>query len=70
MQVVSQGEARTLGSGHQVNGDTVITAEHVVRGAQRLTVRFVVDADLVREVDAEAIWADASLDLAVVRLSM
>lgn len=59
---------RRLGSGYQVAADLVLTADHVIAGAQALTVRFIDGPGRIREVPARTVWAHGSVDLAVLRL--
>ncbi|MER5908681.1 trypsin-like peptidase domain-containing protein [Streptomyces mirabilis] len=70
MQVAVRGADGTrFGSGYQVSGGLVLTAEHVVRRASAVAVRFVDGPGRVREVSGMVAWADRSTDLAVVRLA-
>jgi tetratricopeptide (TPR) repeat protein len=59
---------RWLGSGYLVTGDMVITAQHVVADADRVTIRLVDAPRRVRDRAGRTVWAQADIDLAVVRL--
>jgi tetratricopeptide (TPR) repeat protein len=66
--LADRASGRGLGSGYLVSADLVLTAAHVVAGAQALTVRFVQGPGRIREVPAHAVWAHGPVDLAVLRL--
>lgn len=71
VQVISNCAGRPrLGSGYQVSAKLVLTAEHVVTGAQALTIRFVDGPGHEREVPGWVVWAHASAGLAVVRIGV
>ncbi|MFE3033854.1 trypsin-like peptidase domain-containing protein [Streptomyces canus] len=53
------------GSGYLVRDGIVLTAEHVVRGAQRVDLRFDADRRSARTVRADVLWLDRDLDLAL-----
>jgi S1-C subfamily serine protease len=58
------------GSGYRGTDDVVLTAEHVVRGRTKITVRF--DADQATEWSASAsvMWSDAAKDSALLILHL
>ncbi|WP_194908971.1 tetratricopeptide repeat protein [Catenulispora rubra] len=61
-----------VGSGYLVSGNLVLTARHVVCGADQVTARFVDESSKIRQVTGQVAWADGDsegLDLAVVRLT-
>ncbi|MFL6111114.1 MAG: trypsin-like peptidase domain-containing protein [Catenulispora sp.] len=64
---VSGGGIIRIGSGYLVAGDLVLTAAHVVVGADTVIVRRVVGRQQVREFTAVTEWADAGADVAVLR---
>lgn len=59
---------RWFGSGYLVTADLVLTAQHVLHDATSALVRFVDAPGRVRDVDADAVFADARVDVAVLQL--
>ncbi|MFJ5675696.1 NACHT domain-containing protein [Streptomyces sp. NPDC093097] len=71
VQIVTtrRASAGRRGSGYQVTGDVVLTAAHVVSGAVSVRVRFVTEDGVTWDVDAETVWDDSDVDVALLRIS-
>ena len=69
--IVRRGGGEWRGSGYRVNGNTVLTAAHVVRDAVSVTLRFLTeDGDITDlSVDPEPIWEDSDVDIAVLKIA-
>ncbi|MEU5208820.1 peptidoglycan-binding protein [Streptomyces sp. NPDC020742] len=57
------------GSGYLVRADTVLTAAHVVAGAQQIRVRSEKDGSVLWDGEAEVAWSDGNIDVAILALS-
>ncbi|WP_328687453.1 NACHT domain-containing protein [Streptomyces caniferus] len=57
------------GSGYQVSGHAVLTAAHVVSDAVSVRLRFFTEDGGTTEVSGEPVWADAAMDIAVLRIA-
>ena len=72
VQVITRDEhdkPREFGSGYLIAADLVLTAEHVLRDAVAISVRFVGSSDAIPGVLVEEIaFADRDIDVAVLRL--
>lgn len=66
--VVTRGDGRHRGSGYLVRDDAVLTAAHVVEGADSVSVRFGPGRDDEWSVDTTTWWADPVSDVAVVTI--
>ncbi|GGU53246.1 trypsin-like peptidase domain-containing protein [Lentzea flava] len=64
--IVTRAGERHRGSGYRVRGDAVLTAAHVVDGADSVRIRFEPDLPGEWTVDAISWWADPVSDVAVV----
>lgn len=56
------------GSGYLVRADTVLTAAHVVAGAQQIHVRSEKDGTVLWDAEATVAWSDETIDVAVLAL--
>lgn len=61
--------AERFGSGYQVTGGLVLTAEHVVRDCVTVRLRFVEGPDQVRTFEGKVLWAHDKADVAIVQLA-
>jgi hypothetical protein len=59
---------RWFGSGYLVSAELVLTAQHILRGTTSVIVRIFDAPGQVRDVLADAVFADARADVAVLRL--
>ncbi|WP_344661280.1 tetratricopeptide repeat protein [Catenulispora subtropica] len=66
--VVDAAGEKWLGSGYLATAELVLTAEHVLHGAQAAEVRFVDAPGQMRKLSADVVFADARADVAVLRL--
>jgi HEAT repeat protein len=66
--VTGSGGTNVRGSGYRIADALVVTAAHVVVGAERVVVRFEGGKPLEWRSDATAAWEGRRIDLAVVRL--
>ncbi|MGX7763566.1 NACHT domain-containing protein [Streptomyces angustmyceticus] len=57
------------GSGYRVSGHAVLTAAHVVSDAASVRLRFFTEDGGTTEVPGEPVWADAAMDVAVLRIA-
>ncbi|EST36681.1 peptidoglycan-binding protein [Streptomyces roseochromogenus] len=67
--VVRHDGSSLRGSGYLVRADTILTAAHVVAGAQQIRVRSEKGGTVLWDGEAEAAWSDETIDVAVLALS-